>query len=214
MPLVYQQNINDNARMAIWHIEEAEDFFLSVPLQREITHPTKRLQHLAGRFLLKELYPDFPYELIVIAATRKPFLTNEAYHFSISHCGKYAAVLASPKYRVGIDIEVFSKKVEIVRDKFLSLQEQKILQQVPGHILSSLTQEYLTVAWSIKEAVYKWYGDGEVNFKEHIHIEDIRITEEKGTATCRFLKNTNIELTVDFIFFNNHCLSWIFRIPN
>ena len=48
---------------------------------------TKRLQHLAGRYLLYALFDDFPLEEIVIADTRKPFLENEKYHFSISHCG-------------------------------------------------------------------------------------------------------------------------------
>jgi hypothetical protein len=60
MPLVYQQNINAVTKMAVWHITETEDFFATVPLQKTITHWHKRLQHLAGRFLLKELYPDFP----------------------------------------------------------------------------------------------------------------------------------------------------------
>ena len=55
MPLVYQQNINAVTKMGVWHITETEDFFASVPLQKEITHPNKRLQHLAGRFLLKAL---------------------------------------------------------------------------------------------------------------------------------------------------------------
>ena len=96
MPLVYQQNINATTKLGVWHIEEDEGFFLGqVSLQREITHPHKRLQHLAGRYLLKELYPDFPYDLIRIADTRKPFLENEVYHFSISHCGPYAAVMLS-----------------------------------------------------------------------------------------------------------------------
>ena len=51
MPLVYQQNINESTRLGLWHIAEKEDFFLNqVPLKKEITHPHKRLQHLAGRF--------------------------------------------------------------------------------------------------------------------------------------------------------------------
>ena len=73
MPLFFQQDIDDTTRLAIWKIEEEEAFF-HVPLQREITHPHKRLQHLAGRYLLKYLFPDFPTELIRIADTRKPFL--------------------------------------------------------------------------------------------------------------------------------------------
>ena len=110
MPLVYQQNINATTKIAVWHITEPEDFFLvQVPLQREIRHWHKRLQHLAGRLLLKELYPDFPVALIQIADTKKPFLENEPYHFSISHCGDYAAVIVSKTYRVGVDVELINE---------------------------------------------------------------------------------------------------------
>ena len=112
MPIFYQQDIDTYTRLAIWKLEEAEDFFLkAVPLQREITHPHKRLQHLAGRWLLKYLFPEFPLELIRIADTRKPFLENEIFHFTISHCVDYAAVIVSEKCRVGVDIEIPTQKV-------------------------------------------------------------------------------------------------------
>src|SRR3954462_10941207 len=107
MPVFFQQQINDTTRLGIWKIEETESFFKeNVPLHRDITHPHKRLQHLAGRFLLQFLAPDFPYDLIRIAETRKPFLSNDAYHFSISHCGDYAAAIVSRDSRVGIDVEL------------------------------------------------------------------------------------------------------------
>jgi phosphopantetheinyl transferase len=100
MPLFYQHNINELTKLGIWRIEEPESFYLEeVPLQRSITHPHKRLQHLAGRWMLKRLFPDFPYELIQIADTRKPYLANEAYHFSISHCGDFAAAIVSRDHR-------------------------------------------------------------------------------------------------------------------
>jgi hypothetical protein len=58
MPLFYQQHINQSTRLAIWKIEESESFFAeTVPLKRDITHPHKRLQHLAGRYLLRFLFP-------------------------------------------------------------------------------------------------------------------------------------------------------------
>ena len=107
MPLVYQQNINAVTRIGLWHITEDEDFFLKeVPLKREISHWHKRLQHFAGRLLLKELYPDFPLRLIKIADTKKPFLEDEPFHFSISHCGDYAAAIVSKTHRVGVEIHV------------------------------------------------------------------------------------------------------------
>lgn len=206
MPMVYQQNINPYTRMAVWHISEDEFFFKDVPLQRTITHPHKRLQHLAGRFLLKELYPDFPYELIKIAETRKPFLENEAYHFSISHCGDYAAVIVSKENRVGVDIERISNKVEKVKHKFLSLQEQQLLYSLQNnHILNKM----LTIAWSIKESLYKWYGDGELDFIEHMHINHLAIDINEGKAHCIIDKKDSIELLVHFLIFNDDCVSWV-----
>ena len=87
MPIFFQHQINETTRLGIWKIEETEDFFKdNVPLHRDVTHPHKRLQHLAGRFLLQFLFPDFPYELIQIADTRKPFLprrTISFFHFSL-----------------------------------------------------------------------------------------------------------------------------------
>ncbi len=106
MPLFYQHNINESTRLGIWHIEEDEAFFLKrVPLKRDVSHPLKRLQHLAGRYLLTELFPDFPLDEILIADTRKPYLADEQYHFSISHCGTFAAAIVSTRHRVGIDVE-------------------------------------------------------------------------------------------------------------
>jgi len=179
VPIFFQHQVNDTTRLGIWKIEETEEFFLSnVPLQKEVTHPHKRLQHLAGRFLLQFLFPDFPYELIRIADTRKPCLPGEQYHFSISHCGDYAAAIVSSDRRVGIDIEIPSPKVTRIKDKFLSKQEQEIfnLQTSISTLTSISTSELLTLLWSCKESVFKWYGDGGVDFRQHIQLKNRQAT--------------------------------------
>lgn len=209
MPLVYQQNINPFTKLAVWHITEPEIFFTEeVPLQREITHPNKRLQHLAGRYLLKELYPDFPYGLIKIADTRKPFLENEAYHFSISHCGHYAAVIVSTRYRVGVDIELVTAKVQKVAHKFLSLFEKEIIEKTENGS-NTPPHSFLTAAWSIKESLFKWYGDGEIDFIEHLQINKIISDGSEGSAMCKVLKQQEMDLAVHFLFFNGNVLSWV-----
>jgi phosphopantetheinyl transferase len=209
MPMVYQQNINPHAKLGVWHIAEPEDFFTAfVPLQREITHPHKRLQHLAGRFLLKELYPGFPYELIRIADTRKPFLENEAYHFSISHCGDYAAVMVSTANRVGVDVELITAKTQKIKHKFLSTAEHNLTEQLSNG-MEDRYNTFLTVAWSIKESLYKWYGDGEVDFIDHLHINKIILNDNSGVAHCKMSKSLEIDLAVHFLLFNNNCISWV-----
>ena len=229
MPLVYQQNINLTTKLGVWHIAETEVFFLhAVPLQTEITHPHKRLQHLAGRYLLKELYPGFPYELIRIADTRKPFLENEAYHFSISHSGHYAAVIVSTGSRVGVDVEMVTAKVHKVKHKFLSDKELQMITAVMDRQLANakekifndqpyltagrysiINDQLITVAWSIKESLFKWQGSSEVDFKRHLRIENIFFKDNEGIAHCKFLKGTPIALQVHFLLFNNNCISWL-----
>lgn len=209
MPLVYQQNINEVTKLAVWHIAEEEDFFLMrVPLQQAITHPHKRLQHLAGRYMLRELFEDFPLELIKIADTKKPFLPNEAYHFSISHCGDYAAVIVGSENRVGVDIEVVSGKVERIKNKFLSIEEQKLISEVKNLFAPEIDFQLITLAWSIKETLFKWYGLGSVDFKEHLCIDKIEVDDNEFIASCRFLKNGLLSMKVRGLLFNNNVLTW------
>jgi len=185
VPLFYQQNINENTKLAIWKIEETESFFLlKVPLQKEITHSVKRLQHLAGRYLLPFLFNDFPHPEIEIADTRKPFLPNEQYHFSISHCNVYAAAIVSRNLRVGIDAEFTYSKLEKIKHKFLHPDELRFVQsQLPGQQL-----KLLSILWSAKEAMYKWYGAGGVNFSEMIRIFPFQLKRE-GQIEAVFMKN-------------------------
>lgn len=208
MPMVYQQNINPGSKLGVWHILEEEAFFKGVPLQRSITHPHKRLQHLAGRFLLKELYPGFPYELIKIADTRKPFLENEAFHFSISHCGDYAAVMVSTLNRVGVDVERISVKVDKVKHKFLSAAEQELVNKIQ-ETSGKEPYTFLTMAWSIKEALFKWYGAGELDFIEDMHINEMNFSNSNGRAECSITKESVQHLTADLMLLGNECVCWV-----
>jgi phosphopantetheinyl transferase len=204
MPIFFQQEVNESTRLGIWKIEETEEFFKgNVPQHRDVTHPHKRLQHLAGRFLLQYLFPDFPYHLIEIADTRKPFLPDEQYHFSISHCGDYAAAIVSKVSRVGIDIEIPTSKVENIMHKFLSRKEQ---QQFYTNRLRTLNSELLTLLWSAKEAVFKWYGNGGVDFRQHILLK--KQHEGNETIDCFFSKN-DLELSIHYRRFEGLLLAWV-----
>ena len=203
MPIFFQTRISETTRLGIWKIEESEDFFKgNVPQHRAVTHPHKRLQHLAGRFLLQFLFPDFPYHLIQIADTRKPYLPGEQYHFSISHCGDYAAAIVSLEKRVGIDIEIPVEKIIRIRDKFLSIDEKR-KWSVEG---SNPDARTITLLWSCKESVFKWYGDSGVDFSKQIQL-----TEQdhgKEIVDCFFTKNSS-SLSVHYCLFDHLVLAWV-----
>lgn len=202
MPLVYQQNINAESRLALWQISEDESFFRQkVSLVNAIKHPHKRLQHLAGRYLLDHLFPGFPLENILISATNKPYLESEDLHFSISHCGNHVAAIISSAMRAGVDIELKQEKILRVSHKFISQED---------FALTSIEElDYFLLAWAVKEAIFKWYGTGSVDFKEHIRINQVVQTGDSYHIHCIFLKGVPELLNVHARFLGKLCLAWV-----
>jgi phosphopantetheinyl transferase len=202
MPVFFQQQINEFTRLGIWKIEETEDFFKgNVPLHRDVTHPHKRLQHLAGRFLLQFLFPGFPYDLIQIADTRKPFMPGEEYHFSISHCGDYAAAIVSRSSRVGIDVEIPTDTILRIQHKFITENEREVFHLTPG-----TGPQLPTIIWSVKEAVFKWYGEGKVDFRQHIRL----LKQHTGSETIDcFFEKTGNQLAVNYRQLDQLVLAWV-----
>ena len=214
MAIFFQHSINDDTKLGIWKIEEPESFFLSkVPLKQQVTHPYKRLQHLAGRLLLPELFSDFPLKEILIADTRKPFLPDEEYHFSISHCGNFAAAIASRSRRVGIDIELVTPRLKAISHKFLTSGEQLYLERWMH--LSALYLQMLTIIWSSKEAIFKWYGDGQVDFRAHMFLEGAIVfrPDEWITVPFVFKKLDPIHLKVNARTFNGLVMAYVETEP-
>lgn len=211
MSIFFQHSINDSTALGIWKIEEPESFFLQkVPLKQQVTHPYKRLQHLAGRYLLPTLFSDFPLEEILVADTRKPFLNGEKYHFSISHCGNYAAAIASSRKRVGVDIELITPTVARVAPKFLHPEERRVLSE--WEHLPRIHLQVLTIMWSAKEAIYKWYGLGKVDFKEHIRMQTQKISiRPDGDIDLPFIfsREKPVSLKVNIKIFGDLVLAWV-----
>ena len=210
MPLFYQHNIDEVTQLGIWRIEEPESFYLQkVPIKKEVAHPYKRLQHLAGRYLLPALFPDFPLEEINIADTRKPFLIDEKYHFSISHCGNYAAAIASATKRVGVDIELVTPRLYDITDKFLNPAEKFFLKEWEG--ITRVHLQLITVLWSAKEAIFKWYGNGGMDFRQHMYLNGPIIFRSDEWIELPFLfdKGQTIPLKIKAKIFDPLVLAYV-----
>lgn len=209
MPLFYQHTINQSTKLAVWKIAESEDFFLEkVSVQKEITHPHKRLQHLAGRYLLQILHPGFPFELIAITESRKPLLSNGKLHFSISHCADFAAAIISKDKSVGIDVELITPKIESIKNKFLSQKEIDLISKKNDEF-KFMNYELLTLCWSTKESIFKWYGKKQVDFKKNMIIDDLLFENHHGMIESHFQKQQRTDLEVEFKFFEDLCLTWV-----
>lgn len=200
MPIIFQQNINNSSIVGVWHITECEDWFRKfVPPGKNINHPHKRLQHLAARKLLADLSPGLSVAEILIHENGKPFLPNEPIHFSVSHCGNYAATIISES-KCGIDAELISEKVLRMVPKFLSDNEKVFIKQ---------EKMLAATCWSIKEAAYKWYGLGKVDFREHMKIQSVSIEQGKITANLEWKKDFRQALQISGVLIDQLVVCWI-----
>lgn len=207
MPLFFQHSINDYSKLAVWQITETEDFFFrEASVMPLINNDHKRLQHLAGRYLLKIIEPSFPINKIEILQSKKPHLPGKEFHFSISHCRDYVAVFIALQ-PVGIDVELVDEKVNRIKNKFLSVEELQLLNGLD----SSEYLKTLTLFWSCKETMFKWYGKGRVDFKKNLRIKNFHLQNGKGHVQAIFKKENEILLKIDFCFLNDLCVSWLLQ---
>jgi hypothetical protein len=173
VPLYYQQDINENTRLAIWEIAEEPAFFLEkVSLRYPVVHPQKQLQHLAAGYLLPYLYPDFPYQEVVYPEQGRPYVPGDKYFFSLTHSGGMAAAMVSASGAVGIDLEKITDRVHRIRHKFLSVEEWEWVQGRGEEV----QRELLTLLWTVKEAVYKWRNRPGTVFSQDILVSPILLS--------------------------------------
>lgn len=179
-------------QLGIWKIEEPEDFFID-GLHEEQSRlpelaPPRKLQSLAARFLLTQMLETD--NTIVKNARNQPFIKNDQRYLSISHSFEMAAVLVS-HHACGIDIEKKLPRLQRIASKFLTSVE---LDRFKGpDVLSQLYR-----VWGAKEAMFKAYGLGEIDFKRDLIVDLDALLNNKKAFTARLLNHP------DEISFNMH----------
>lgn len=159
----------------------------------------RRSHFIAGRLLAKQFFPD---EEIFKDEFGKPHLKNLDTHFSWSHSGRYAALIADEHGPTGIDIEELSNRVLRIEDKFCNPTDKSLID--PKHHAESLL-----LIWTAKESMYKLYGRKEVDFKLHMTIEPFVVAEE-GRFFARFHKGQEMHrFQLEFEIFNHHIATWV-----
>jgi 4'-phosphopantetheinyl transferase EntD len=162
MPLFQEWSPNEHSLAAIWHIEEEEEFFgEKTRLTSQIKHPRKRIEYLTGRYLLMHLRDDFPLHHITPDEHDKPRVPANRLFFSISHSYPYVAAVLSVEEECGIDVQVWKDNIAEISHMYLSDEEEALCRG---------DKRLLTLAWSAKEAAYKWYGRRKTEFIRDLPI--------------------------------------------
>lgn len=172
----------------IWNITEPLLFFVEaleltgselVLLQQKYRKPIAFQQWLASRCGLQQLF-NTSHRAFQKNETGKLELKNKLYQLSLSHSANYIAV-AKAKQSIGLDLQVRTPKLERIASKYLALELLVELKKSPYYV------DYLHIYWGIKEALFKAYGLGKVDFIKHLHIEFFHDTS-KGNTRATILK--------------------------
>jgi 4'-phosphopantetheinyl transferase EntD len=90
----------------------------------------------------------------------KPLLTNSDYFISISHSQHFIGIFKAP-FNIGLDIEEINGRVLKIKQRFLNNEEQ---------ILFGTNIENLTLAWTLKEAMFKLNNRTGIDFRTELLI--------------------------------------------
>lgn len=183
----------------VWNITESPDFFIEqlqlsteqqIVIQEKYKHPTALKQWLASRHSLQLLFQT-SFANFHKNVHGKLESANTEQQLSISHSDDYIAVVKAST-AIGVDIQTFNPKLSRIASKFI---DYKLLQQLQK---SPLYQDYLHVYWGVKEALFKAYGLGQVNFINHLHISPFEMTKS-GTTTAQ-LNKPNFKATYNVFY--------------
>ena len=150
-----------NSLISVWEINESLDEIKRHFKNQELHNfksKKRQLEFLCTRLLLKEINPELKIEYNKFGA---PELNNHNY-VSISHTNKLACAIISND-KTGIDVELISGKAFKIRNRFLSKKDNV-----------ELNNKEVTLAWSAKECIFKWFQKGDINFKKDIEIRSIK----------------------------------------
>jgi len=150
-----------NSLISVWEINESLDEIKRHFKNQELHNfksKKRQLEFLCTRLLLKEINPELKIEYNKFGA---PELNNHNY-VSISHTNKLACTIISND-KTGIDVELISGKAFKIRNRFLSKKDNV-----------ELNNKEVTLAWSAKECIFKWFQKGDINFKKDIEIRSIK----------------------------------------
>ena len=180
MPILRRWSPTTQSKALLWRIEEPEVFFtMRTGLVSPIKNGQRRMEHLAGRFLLTQMLPEIDLGEIVIDAAGKPHgPAHWGVHFSLSHSFPFVACLVHQTEPCGIDIQVPKESVLELQDKFLTAEEKALFNDRAEKVLW---------AWSVKESLYKKAQRANIELKRDLHIVSVDGLDAALEAVCSVL---------------------------
>jgi phosphopantetheinyl transferase (holo-ACP synthase) len=102
-----------------------------------------------------------------------------------------------------------SPRLKGISPKFLTEPEKKYLEK--WQYLPNLYLQMITTVWCAKEAVFKWYGSGNIDFRKHMVLNGVIAfaPDEWITIPLLFKKDTETPLKVVAKTFDGLILAYV-----
>jgi len=197
MPIERIIDSSDQHKVAVWQVTESLDELLQlISLSPQDTKKVnsfrlekRKREWLACRILLQHLIGKYPQ--IEYNKSGKPFLADQSYHISLSHTDGYVAASISAQ-PTALDIELCSPRINKVAQRFIHDREWAFVED-------EQSLSYLTLIWSAKETLFKYFDESMVVFKDHFRIAPFQLnTEGHFQASCFYYKET-VNLRLDYL---------------
>jgi phosphopantetheinyl transferase len=195
----------------LWRIGESESSLAQQVAPWEIvsdtiTNENKRLEFLAGRVLVKEIFASMSlnFEGITKDQYGKPFPRGNDCHLSLSHSYPYVAALVDRSEPVGIDLEQPKDKLLRIAHRILHLEElENAGEDVVKH----------TVFWCAKETLVKLHGQKNLTFAENLIIDPFKLETEGNIRGRIIVSHDERVIPLRYILFPNFVVVFNLR-PN
>lgn len=131
----------------------------------------------------------------------KPYFPKKELHINYSHCATHLFWGENPQFALGVDVEIDRFQLQRVAHKYCNETE---LNYTDNGVNTAL----LVAIWSAKEAMFKAYGKGTIDFRKDMQIEPFTVQEE-GTLIGLFGAGMNKRLNISYRRFNNMICTWV-----
>jgi 4'-phosphopantetheinyl transferase len=210
MPLIYTDEPFTNVSVGVWRADEEESFFeqgleLYSEEVNELTNTSsrKQIEWLSSRYLLQNIMQKNYRMATVKDGYGKPYLIGSEKHISLSHSSNFTAAIVADSH-TGIDIQYITEKLIRVKHKFLSPEEMEYYELTMDLLI-------LHVYWGAKEALFKAYGKGGVDFKKQLYVEPFEIAKSGKTKGYVYKDDTIYAYELKFIIDEKFILVYIVK---
>jgi len=208
MSLIFEKQVNKNVLILVWKIVEEVEYLKSEIYEQlnlddkyyfeNINNIRRRKEWLIVRILLKQKLEN--YECILYDFNNKPYLKS-GIKISISNSVDFVGIILSSNQEVAIDIEQISERSEKIKHKFMSKNEIKNID------ISDINLWY-TILWSVKETLYKMYGEKNLIFNKNIIIQKFNLKLDNIIDGEIITKNFNKKYKINYFVIENNVLTW------